>query len=162
MKSAIITDLPPNSTKTPKKKTSAKRGLSIESSSESETELSLVKRDSDVSITEMLEDEQEISSSDTAIKQGIYVLVGYEKKRKVHFVGQVLKEEDEDGDLEVKFRQKHPMIRNGFVEPSVEDIHSVPASLVILVLPQPLSMSGSTKRAMCIKKFSTDLFAFEM
>ena len=108
-----------------------------------------------------MKDEQEISSSDTAIKQWIYVLVGYEKKRKVYFVGQVLKE-DEDGDLEVKFLRKHPMIRNGFVDPPVEDIHSVPASSVILVLPQPLTMSGSTKRAKCIGKFSTDLSALEI
>ena len=36
-------------------------------------------------------------------KQGNFVLVVYKGKRKVHFVGEVAKEEDEEGDLEVKF-----------------------------------------------------------
>ena len=115
VKSAIITDLTTNSIGTAKKKTAVKQLKTVESYSNSETEPSLVESGLEVDLTDMSEDELEISASDAAMKQGNYVLVAYEGKRKVHFVGQILKEEDEDGDLEIKFLQKHPKISNGFV-----------------------------------------------
>ena len=89
VKSAIITDLTTNSTKTAKKKTAVKQLKTVESSSMSETEPSLVESDLEVDLTDMSEDKLEISASDAAMKQGNYVLVAYEGKRKVHFVGQV-------------------------------------------------------------------------
>ena len=121
VKSAIITDsqIP---LELQKKKTAVKQLKTVESSSKSETEPSLVESDLEVDLTNMYKDKLEISASDAAMKQGNYVLVTYEGKRKVHFVGQILKEEDEDGDLEIKLLRKHPKISNGFVKPAIEDI----------------------------------------
>ena len=136
VKSAIITDLTANSIGTAKKKTAVKQLKTVECPSKSETELSLVESDLKVDLTDMCKEELEISANDAVMKQGNYVLVAYEGKRKVHFVGQILKEEDEDGDLEIKLLQKHPKISNGFEEPAIEDIHSVPVASVSLVLPQ--------------------------
>ena len=78
----------------------------------------------------------------------------------MHFVGEVVKEEDE-GDIEVKFLRKHSKIPNGFVEPDIEDIYSVPVRSVVLILPQP-STSGSTRRATAIKKFTTDFSSYKI
>ena len=162
VKSAIITDLTSNSTGTAKKKTAVKQLKTVESSSKSETEPFLVESNLEVYLTDMSKDELEISASDAAIKQKNYVLVTYERKRKVHFVGQILKEKDEDGDLEIKFLRKHPKISNGFVEPAIEDIRSVSVASVTLVLPQPCNPTGSTRRAIGIKKFHTDFSAYDM
>ena len=63
---------------------------------------------------------------------------------------EVAKEENEEADVEVRFLRKHTKVPNDFVEPDVEDIHSVPVRCVVLILPQP-STSGSTKRATAIK-----------
>ena len=162
VKSAIITDLTANSTGTAKKKTAVKQLKTVESSSKSETESFLVESDLEVDLTDMSKDELEISASDAAIKQKNYVLVAYEGKRKVHFVGQILKEKDEDGDLEIKFLQKHLKIFNGFVKPAIEGICSVSVVSVTLVLPQPCNVTGSTRRAIGIKKFHIDFSAYDM
>ena len=77
----------------------------------------------------------------------------------MHFVGEVIKE-DEEGDIKVKFLRKHTKVPNGFVEPDVEDIHSVSVGSVVLFLPQP-STSGSTRRATAIKKLATDFSSYE-
>ena len=161
MKSAIITDLTTNSIETAKKKSAVKQLKTVESYSNSETEPSLVESGLEVDLTDMSENELEIIASDAAMKQGNYVLVTYEGKRKVHFVEQILKE-DEDGDLEIKFLRKHPKIINGFVEPAIENIHSVPVASVTLVLQQPCNVTGSTRRAIGIKKFHTDFSAYDM
>ena len=159
VKSTIITDSSAKSSKSqPQKKNAAKQP--VESSSESESEPP-VESDSEVGLTDTSDDEH-TDVTDGAMKEGAFVLVVYEGKRKVHFVGQILKEEDEDGELEIKFLRKHPKVYNGFIEPPVEDIHSVPAKTVKLVLPQPFNLSGSTKRAMGIKKFHTDFSAYDM
>ena len=94
-------------------------------------------------------------------KVGDYVLVEYVSKRKVHYVGKVSKEEDEEGDLEVSFFRRHFKVPNGFIEPTVEDIHSVPASSVLMILSQPIA-ANSTKRVMSIRKFSFDFSPSDM
>ena len=166
MKSAIITDSPviskEKSINRPvgRKAKSAKRMLISTSSSESEAE-SYCTSSSDV---ESSSDFSDLSADDQSTlcepKQGNFVLVVYKGKRKVHFVGEVIKEKDE-GDIEVKFLRKRTKVPNGFVEPDVEDIHSVPVGSVVLILPQP-STSGSTRRATAIKKFATDFSSYEM
>ena len=167
MKSAIITDSPviskEKSINRPvgRKAKSAKRMLISTSSSESEAE-SYCTSSSDV---ESSSDFSDLSADDQSTlcepKQGNFVLVVYKGKRKVHFVGEVIEEKDEEGDIEVKFLRKHTKVPNGFVEPDVEDIHSVSVGSVVLILPQP-STSGSTRRATAIKKFATDFSSYEM
>ena len=44
----------------------------------------------------------------------------------MHFVGEVAKEEDKEGNLKVKFLKKHTKVPNSFVEVDVEDVQSVP------------------------------------
>ena len=167
MKSAIITDSPVISKEksinkpVSRKAKSAKKMLINTSSSESETE-SYCTSSSDV---ESSSDFSDLSADDQSMlcepKQGNFVLVVYKGKRKVHFVGEVIKEKDQEGDIEVKFLRKHTKVPNGFVEPDVEDIHSVPVGSVVLILPQP-STSGSTRRATAIKKFATVFSSYEM
>jgi len=91
-------------------------------------------------------------------KIGDYVLVQYDCKRKVFYVGQALKEKDE-GDLEIKFLRKHPRVEDGFTEPNIEDIHAVPSFSLVMVLPPPVT-PASTKRVLGIKKFAVDLTGY--
>ena len=79
----------------------------------------------------------------------------------MHVVGEVVKKENEEGDVEVKFLRKHTKVPNGFVKPDEENIHSVPIRSVVLILLQP-STSGSTRRATAITKFATDFSCYEI
>ena len=121
MKSAIITD----SLVISKEKSinrpicgrakSAKKKLISTGSSELEAE-SHCTSSSDV---KSFSDFSNLSADDQSTlcepKQGNFVLVVYKEKRKVHFVGEVVKEKDEEGDIEVKFLRKHTKVPNGFV-----------------------------------------------
>ena len=158
IKSAIITDLPviskEKSINRPvgRKAKSAKKMLIriSTSSSESETE-SYCTSSSDVKSSS---DFSDLSADDQSTlcepKQGNFVLVAYKGKREVHFVGEVVKEKDEEGDTKVKFLRKHTKVPNGFVKPDVKDIHLVPVGSVVFILPQPFT-SGSTRRTPAIK-----------
>ena len=90
---------------------------------------------------------------------GNYVVVKFDDKRLLHFVGQILTDKDEDDDYEVLFLRRHPKC-NGFVAPAVDDIHSVSSSDVVMVLPSPCN--GTTKRTEGIKKFAVDLSTFNL
>ena len=48
------------------------------------------------------------------------------EKERCIFGGEVVKEEDKEGDLEVKFLRKHTKVPNDFVKPDVKGIESVP------------------------------------
>ena len=50
----------------------------------------------------------------------------------------MLEEEDEDGDIEVRFLRKAHKIDNAYVNPLVEDIHAVPVTSAKGVLPRPV------------------------
>ena len=166
MKSAIITDSPVISKEKSvnriictKAKSAKKKRIST-SSSEAETE-SYCTLSSDVeSFSDLSDLSADNQSSLCEPKYGNFVLVVCKGKRKVHFVGEVVKEEDVEGGMEVKFLRKHTKVPNGFVEPHVEDIHSVPFESVVLVLPQP-SISGFTRRAIAVKIFLTN-FSYEI
>ena len=90
---------------------------------------------------------------------GNYVVVKFDDKRLLHFVGQILTDKDEDDDYEVLFLRRHPKC-NEFVEPAVDDIHSVSSSDVVMVLPSPCN--GTTKRTEGIKKSVVDLSTFNL
>ena len=116
IKSAIITDSPviskQKSINRPvgRKAKSAKKMLISTSSSESEAE-SYCTSSSDV---ESSSDFSDLSADDQSTlcepKQRNFVLVVYKGKRKVHFVGEVVKDKDEEGDIEVKFLRKHTLV----------------------------------------------------
>ena len=48
----------------------------------------------------------------------------------------MLDEEDEDGDIEVRFLRKAHKIDNVYVDPVVEDIHAVPVTSIKVMLPR--------------------------
>ena len=93
------------------------------------------------------------------IPQISHYVVKFDDKRLLHFVGQILTDKDEDDDYEVLFLRRYPKC-NGFVEPAVDDIHSVFSSDVVMVLPSPCN--GTTKRTEGIKKFAVDLSTFNL
>ena len=130
--------------------------LSVEaSSSDSETDLLITMDDSETG-SESSESHAKLDEH-LKPKEGDYVLVKYEGRRKVHYIGRVTKEEDEEGDLEISFL-KVPI---GFIESTVEDVHSVPVGMVIMMLPQPV-IAQSTKRMMGIRKFSIDFSVYDI
>ena len=160
MKSAVISKEKSVNRPICTKAKSAKKLIST-SSSESETE-SYCTLSSDV---ESFSDLSDLSADNQSTfcepKYGNFVVVVCKGKRIVHFVGKVVKEEDVEGDMEVKFLRKHTKVPNGFVEPHVEDIHSVPIGSVVLVLPQ-LSISGYTRRSTAVKNVVTNISSYEI
>ena len=69
----------------------------------------------------------------------------------------MLVEEDEDGDIELRFLLKTHKIDNAYVDLVVEDIHAVPVTLVKVVLPRPVDEQCPTKRTTGIKRFPVNL-----
>ena len=90
---------------------------------------------------------------------GNYVVVKFDDKRLLHFVGQILTDKNEDDDYEVLFLRRHSKC-NGFAEPAVDDIHSVSSSDVVMVLPS--QCNGTTERTEGIKKSAVDLSTFNL
>ena len=155
MKSAIITDSPviskEKSINRPicGKAKSAKKKLISASSSESETESYCTSSSGVESFSDFSDLSANNQSTFCEPKQGNFVLVVYRGK-KVQFVREVVKEKNEEGDIEVKFLRKHTKAPNGFDKPDVEDILSVLVGSLVLILAQP-SKSGSTRRETAIK-----------
>ena len=90
---------------------------------------------------------------------GDYAIVVFNEKRILHYVGKIVSDKDEDGDLEISFLRLHAK-GNGFVEPLVENIYSVACADIVSTLPFPCS--GTTKRTDGIRKFSVDLSAYNL
>ena len=80
-----------------------------------------------------------------------------EKKTVVQYIGLVLDEEDEDGDIKVRFLRKAHKIDNAYVDPVVEDIHAVPVTPVKVDLPRLVDERCPTKRTTAIKQFPVNL-----
>lgn len=92
---------------------------------------------------------------------GSYVLCEFEKAGKCfYYAGKVLKEADEEGDLEIEFLKKSQK-SNNFLKPHIEDIASFPKSGVRLMLPQPKAL-GQTKRTQNVFMFDIDLSRFDV
>ena len=69
----------------------------------------------------------------------------------------MLDEEDEDGDIEVRFLWKTHKTDNAYVDPVVEDIHAVPVTSVKVVLHRPVDEQCPTKGTTGIKRFPVNL-----
>lgn len=177
MRSAIITDSPvknllskvkpsrqPNSSKSkpkPGKKIAFLQSSpkDVASSSESEVDQELICDNSPEISSEEFSDDGLDTENVTLPQIGDYVIAKFVQKRILYFVGKVVKDKDDDDDYEISFLRKHPKC-NGFVDPFLEDLHSVPCSDVVMVLPPP--HLGTTKRTEGIKKFAVNLSAFNL
>lgn len=78
-----------------------------------------------------------------------------ELKKNVYYVAKVLSEEDEDGDLEVRYLRKSSKLVDTFVYPNVEDTSPCSIDLIRAKLPHPTV--GSTRRLSNCFKFPIDL-----
>ena len=169
MKSAIITDSPVKQllfkTRLPRpqtlsKKTKGKKQLKFlrrpDSESSSESEENILCNDTSEGSSEDFSSEE---NAPIVPRVGDYVIVVFNEKRILHYVGKIVSDKDEDGDFEISFLRRHAK-GNGFVEPPVEDIHSVACTDIVSVLPFPCT--GTTKRTGGIRKFSVDLSAYNL
>lgn len=80
-------------------------------------------------------------------KEGDYILVKFETKNNynVYYVGRVIKNKDDNDDLEVSYLRKSSKIENHLCIPSIPDLASVSLKDVCSVLPSP-NVLGATKR----------------
>ncbi|CAA3019261.1 Hypothetical predicted protein [Olea europaea subsp. europaea] len=82
---------------------------------------------------------------DRTPKEEEYVLTACPgKKGDLFYVAKVIKELDDDGDLEISYLRKSNKTRGKFVIPNVPEMCSIPLADVRMILPPP-SCSG-TKR----------------
>ena len=87
-----------------------------------------------------------------------YVVMSYAgEKTVVHYIGLLLDEEDEDGDIEVRVLRKAHNVDNAYVDPVVEDIRAVPVTSVNVVLSRQVDKQCPTKRTTWIKRFPVNL-----
>jgi hypothetical protein len=88
---------------------------------------------------------------------GDFVLVQFKIKDKhekiVYFIGRVLKNKDENGDIQVTFYRKHTKMIDKFILPIVPDLSMVPENDVKMILPSPVEQ-GKTKRQTALLSFS--------
>ena len=83
------------------------------------------------------------------------VVVSYAgEKTVVHYIGLLLDEEDEDGDIEVRVLHN---VDNAYVDPVVDDIRAVPVTSVNVVLSRQVDKQCPTKRTTWIKRFPVNL-----
>ena len=95
---------------------------------------------------------QEVKSEDLTV--GTYVLCVFKQTKSVffqYFVGLVSKEEDEDGDLEIRFYRKVPNRINQFY-PKKNDIASHSITDIQAILLKPI-YTGTTERTQNIVQF---------
>lgn len=68
------------------------------------------------------------------------------------FIGQVLKNKDENDELQITFYRKHTKMVDKFVLPIVPHIVMIPESDIKMILPKPME-HGKTKRQTALLSF---------
>lgn len=86
---------------------------------------------------------------------GDFVLVLFETKIAVFYIGQVAKEKDLENDIEINFLRKSLKDERHFVFPVVPDVASVSLDDIKMILPTPTCL-GKTKRLQSSFKFELD------
>ena len=127
-----------------KKKTTAKKQLFEDVHDDSASDMSVSECLPECTDSES-ECESDVLQLDVVetVKVGEYVVVMYSQKASVsYWVGRVLKERDEEDDVEIEFLRR----KGGrFVKPVVEDIASVHIDNIKCRLPDP-KVCGTTER----------------
>lgn len=93
------------------------------------------------------------------VNTGDYVLVEFQDRKKIYFVGKVTKVAD--GDIEVSYCRKSSKMLDAFVFPLVEDIAQVDIKDIKLILPPPIKQNG-TKRACSFLRFSINFTGLDV
>jgi len=88
--------------------------------------------------------------------EGDYVLVCFLKKNLIYFVGKIIKDKTNDGDLQISYMRKKPGFPTRFVFPNVPDIHSIQLSDIKAILPKPTFPAYVTRRQQSISVFDYD------
>lgn len=114
--------------------------------------------DSDISLTDILEADREnengcdgvydalVLTAVVDVKVDDYVVCEFSTKTShFYYVGVVLKERDEEDDVEVDFFRRKGKKSPHFVKPAVEDISSVHIDSIRAILPPP-TFRGTTAR----------------
>ena len=92
-----------------------------------------------------------------------YVIVSYDGKKTVcHYIGFVLDEKDDDGDLEVRFLREVKQNRKCICGTGYGGNSFCAVTSVKLVLPRPISVQCHTKRMLGIKRFDVNLECYNM
>lgn len=92
------------------------------------------------------EDREPILGSVDSVSSGDFVLCQYEgKKSAVLYVGEVIKDMDTEGRIEIDFMRRSGKVQGKFIKPQVEDIDRVPLSIIKAKLTRT-KLSGTTER----------------
>ncbi|XP_025407040.1 uncharacterized protein LOC112680989 [Sipha flava] len=96
-------------------------------------------------------------------KEGDYVLVQFKtiKEGTVYYVGKIIKEKDEETDVEISFLRRYKKSFEKFHMPDVPDLASVSVKDVLQILPKP-KVVGHTKRQQSYLMFEVDLSNFNL
>lgn len=93
---------------------------------------------------------------------GDYVLVSFTKSKvKVYYVGKIVKDCDDEGDLEVSYLRKAGD-EGRFTLPPIPDIHGVHLSDIKVILPKPSSPNWATKRQQSQLVFDYDFSGLKL
>lgn len=86
-------------------------------------------------------------------EEGDYVLVEFAvaATEKKYYVGKILKEKDDEGDLQISYLRKSQKVATKYVLPQVPDLQSVHINDIKLLLPKPTT--GGTRRQQNMLEF---------
>lgn len=130
------------------------RRLQMSSSSESEPEEVVEVDSSDIEEGAVMEEEDASDAFDdpedfqpltAAPAKGDYVLVQFPGKVNRYFIALVTEEEDNEGDIEVRYLKKNDKCTDKYVLPDKIQMHSLPIKDVKMILPAP-PILGSTRQ----------------
>ncbi|KAK3932377.1 Pogo transposable element with KRAB domain [Frankliniella fusca] len=110
-------------------------------------------------ISDAIDDDNTVKPFTKLPEEGDHILVIFRGKEDRHFVGKVLKEKDEEGDLEVTYYRHCDKGVNKFSLPNVPDLKSVHINDVIALLPKP--SVGATRRQqdiICFNNYDFSMF----
>lgn len=149
-----------------KKNKTVKRKVALDSSSSSESEVSLVLEDSDSN------EEFEENLPNKAILQfgklskspntNEYLLVEFDTKgAKVYYIAQVLEEENSQGEVRVSFLRRSAKMVGKFIFPDVPDVQYVDKKDIKLVLPEAI-ICGKTKRQLSFLSFDMNFDGLDL
>ena len=104
--------------------------------------------------TDIIDDESEYSDEEGVLPLDMhidrdpeideFVLVQFDKK--VHYIGQITGNKDEDNDLEISYLRKSTKVFESFIFPNIEDLASVNINQIKAILPKPLAVANKRLR----------------
>lgn len=93
---------------------------------------------------------------------GDFVLVEFATKNKIYFVGKILSIEEESSECEVTFLRKSLKLENKFVMPLVPDVSFINKKCIKMLLPNPTTALGKTKRQQSAVSFEINFASYDV